>query len=148
LLGFLENIEPDFPLSVAINDRLAKVIAEGAEAADLAAFVRALSHSQNIEQRKMLIEVILLHPKSSSIEVLASVASRCWQDLEGELLLAFLNVLANNEQGQPAFNALVADLMSLPNKREHILQAFRSEKRSEELMIAIGSLMKSVQQAS
>jgi hypothetical protein len=96
----------------------------------------------------MLIEVILLHPKSSSIEVLASVASRCWQDLEGELLLAFLNVLANNEQGQPAFNALVADLMSLPNKREHILQAFRSEKRSEELMIAIGSLMKSVQQAS
>jgi hypothetical protein len=146
LLGFLENIEPDFPLSVAINDRLAKVIEQGAEPADLAAFIRALSHSQNIEQRKMLIEVILLHPKSSSIEVLASIASRCWQDLEGELLLAFLNVLASNEQGQAAFNALVADLMPLPNKREHILQAFRSEKRSEELMIAIGNLMKSVQQ--
>jgi hypothetical protein len=37
--------------------------------------------------------------------------------------------------------------MPLPNKREHILQAFRSEQRSEALMIAIGNLMKSVQQA-
>ena len=133
---------------MAINDRLARVIKDGAEAADLAAFVRALSHSQNIEQRQILIEVILLHPKATSIEVLASIASRCWQDLQGELLLAFLNVLATNDQGQPAFNALVADLMPLPNKREHILQAFRSEKRSEALMIAIGNLMKSVQQAN
>lgn len=147
LLGFLENIEPDFPLSVAINDRLAKVIADNAQPADLAAFIRALSHSQNIQQRKMLIEVILLHPKATSIEVLASIASRCWQDLSGELLLAFLNVLATNEKGQDAFNALIADLMPLANKREHILQAFRSEKRSEALMNAIGNLMKSVQQA-
>jgi hypothetical protein len=96
----------------------------------------------------MLIEVILLHPKATSIEVLASIASRCWQDLKDDLLLAFLNVLATNDQGQGAFNALVADLMPLTNKREHLLQAFRSEKRSEALMIAIGNLMKSVQQVS
>ena len=148
MLGFLENIEPDFQLSVAINDRLAKIIEDGAEAADLAAFVRALSQSQNIDQRQVLFEVILLHPKATSVEVLASMASRCWQDLKGDLLLAFLNVLAKNDQGQGAFNALIADLMPLPNKREHILQAFRSEKRSEALMTAIGNLMKSVQQAS
>jgi hypothetical protein len=148
LLGFFENIEPDFPLSLAINDRLAKVISEGAEPADLAGFVRALSHSQNIEQRQVLLEVILMHPKAISVEVLASMASRCWQDLKDDLLLSFLNTLAENDQGQGAFNALIADLMSLPNKREHILQAFRSEKRSQKLMIAIGNLMKSVQQAS
>jgi hypothetical protein len=81
------------------------------------------------------------------VEVLASIASRCWQDLKGDLLLAFLNVLATNDQGQGAFNALVADLMPLANKREHILQAFRSENRSEALMACIGNLMKSVQQA-
>ena len=148
LLGFLENVEPSTALTLSITARLESLINNGAEAAELAAFVRALSHSQNIEQRKKQIDLILSHPKATSVEVLASIASRCWKDLDGELLLNFLNILAKNDQGQDVFNALIADLMPLPNKRNHILQAFRSENRSESLMKAIGNLMKSVQQAS
>merc|ERR1711879_870661 len=53
VLGFLENQSPDQVLTSAINDRLAAVIDSGATPADLAAFARALSHSQNIQQRRL-----------------------------------------------------------------------------------------------
>ena len=146
LLGFFENIQPDYKLMVAINDRLAKTIDSGAEAADLAAFVRAISQSQNIEQKLMLLHAILQHPNAKSIEVLASMGSRCAQDLAGPLLSSYLEVLAVNDQGQQAFITLVAELMMQPNKRNDILQAFRQPERSEALSTAIGALMQGVQQ--
>ena len=145
LLGFLENIQPNHELSVAINDRLAKVIEDGAEAQDLAGFVRAVSQSQNKEQRLLLLHAILQHPSARSIEVLASMASRCTADLNGALLMSFLEVLAINDQGQQAFITLIAELMMQPGKRSDILTAFRNPERSENLSNAIGALMQGVQ---
>ncbi len=140
LLGFMENQAPDQVLTSVINDRLAKVISSGATAADLAAFARALSHSQNIQQRRLLLQAMLQHPCSRSVEVLAALSSRCWADLDGSLLMSFLETLSVNEQGQDAFTALVGDMMTLPGMRHRMLVAFEDEGRSEELDAAIQAL--------
>tara|TARA_R110001583_G_scaffold707_18_gene6461 strand:- start:952 stop:1974 length:1023 start_codon:yes stop_codon:yes gene_type:complete len=141
VLGFMENISPGQALTSAVNDRLASVIAGEPDANDLAAFARALSHSENIEQRRLLVQALLAHPKSRSVEVLAAVSSRCWADLEGELLLAFLRTLAVNEQGQNAFAALVADMITLPGMRQRMLAAFSSGQHSPQLDQAITRLL-------
>lgn len=148
VLNYLENVHPNSALTIAINDRLAQVIAGNAESADLAAFSRALSHSQNEVQRRQLLSAILQHPKTQNIEVLAAIASRCWQDLEGDLLMAFLELLAGNDQGQNAFNAIIGDLMPLKGMREAVLGVFRDPSRSDVLTAAIEGLMKGVQQAT
>lgn len=144
VLGFLENQSPDQVLTSAINDRLAAVIDSGATPADLAAFARALSHSQNIQQRRLLLQAMLQHPQSCSVEVLAAISSRCWADLEGGLLIAFLETLARNEQGQDAFTALVGDMMTLTGMRHRMLAAFSDESRSDVLDHAIRELLQIV----
>ncbi len=145
VLGFLESQSPGQLLTSAINDRLAAVIKDGATPADLAAFARALSHSQNIQQRRLLLQAMLQHHESRSIEVLAAISSRCWADLEGPLLLVFLEALACNEQGQDAFIALVGDMMTLPGMRHRMLAAFADESRSDTLNDAIQALLKIAQ---
>ena len=147
LLGYLENAQPGHELTVAINDCLSQVVGGGAEAADLAAFARGLSQSVNEQQRQLLLQAILAHPNSKSVEVLAAIGSRCWTDLDGELLKAYLECLAENEQGDDAFVALVADLMTLTGMRERILQVFRSPERSAALSNAIGKMMSLVSAA-
>lgn len=147
LLGYLENSQPCHELTVAINDSLSQVVAAGAAADDLAAFARGLSHSVNEQQRQLLLQAILAHPNAKSVEVLAAIGSRCWRDLDGELLKAYLECLAVNEQGDNAFMALVADLMTLSGMRERILAVFRSPERSEALVGAIGKLMSLVSAA-
>lgn len=141
LLGFMENIQPAQPLTSALNDRLAVLIGNGASSADLAAFARAISGSQNVGQRRQLLQAMLAHPAACSVELLAAMSSRCWQDLDGELLVAFLETLARNEQGEQAFNTLVADLMTMPVMRERMLQAFARPTLSAPLRQAFDGLL-------
>lgn len=148
LLAFLENIEVGHELSLALNDCLSMVVSDGASEADLAAFVRALSQSVNHAQRMALLQVMLAHPLGRSLEVLAAIGSRCWQDLRGSLLQGWLENLAINEQGQAAFNALVGELMALPGCRAAVMAVFREPQRSDALSRAIGALLQQVRQAS
>lgn len=140
LLSFLENVAPDQLLTSALNDSLAVVVREQAAAADLAAYARALSGSVNVPQRQLLLSLLLQHPQSRAVELLAAVGSRCWRDLQGELLLQYLEALARNEQGSGAFNALVADLLALPGMRVHFMVAMASPHQSAELAQAIQQL--------
>ncbi|MGB1091195.1 MAG: DUF3549 family protein [Oceanobacter sp.] len=141
VLGFMENMSPGAELTSALNDRLAEVIKQGAEAEDLTAFVRALSHSQQLEQRRLLIHALLAHPNARSVEFLAALSSRCWMDLEGDLLIQFLETLVVNEQGDQAFATLIADLMTLPGMRQRMLAAFSHSSLSNGLRSAIESLL-------
>jgi len=144
ILGFMENIAADQQLTSSVNDRLAAVIQSGASANDLAAFARALSHSENLEQRHLLLAAILRHPQAVQVEVLAAISSRCWADLSGDLLLDFLEVLAANSGGANVFNALIADMMSLPGMRQRMMTAFTSGKMSKGLEQAVTSLLGAV----
>lgn len=144
VLGFMENIAPGQALTLALNDRLARVIADGASSADLAAFARALSSSQNLEQRRLLLQAMLAHPQAGAVEVLAAVASRCWMDLDGELLNSFLEVLARNDQGEQVFTTLVADLMTLSGMRQRMLTAFAAPGLTPGLQAAIHRMLSMV----
>ncbi|MEC7546315.1 MAG: DUF3549 family protein [Pseudomonadota bacterium] len=139
LLGFLENAEPDVNLTIALTDSLATRMKDQPSATDLALYCRAMSQSVSVNHRREILELVLKHPLASEVEVLSAVASRCWQDLEGDILSLYLERLAL--AGQDVFLALVADLMTLPGKRKVILEAFRNPQRSEELGAAIGILM-------
>nr|WP_281423958.1 DUF3549 family protein [Oceanobacter mangrovi] len=141
LLGFMENIAPDQQLTSALNDRLAAVIEQGATANVLAAFARALSHSENLQQRQLLLAAILRHPAAVQVELLAALSSRCWADLAGDLLRDFLEVLANNQGGENVFNALVADLMTLPGMRQRMLDCFAAGQHSPKLDQAITRML-------
>jgi hypothetical protein len=139
LLGFLENAEPDVNLTIALTDSLATRMKDQPSATDLALYCRAMSQSVSVNHRREILELVLKHPLASEVEVLSAVASRCWQDLEGDILSLYLERLAL--AGQDVFLALIADLMTLPGKRKVILEAFRNPQRSEELGAAIGLLM-------
>ena len=141
LLNYLENIRPNQALTSAINDSLAVVVAAEPSAADLAAYARALSNSENIEQRQLLLLAILQHPLKHTVELLAAVGSRCWRDLKAELLLTYLECLARNEQGRGAFNALLADMLTLPNMKVEVLSALASPDCSAELSQAFTELV-------
>lgn len=144
LLGFLENVAINQELTSAINDALAKAVAQPIEAAELAAFARALSQSANVVQRRELFAALLQHQHRYTVELLAAIASRCWQDLHGELLLQYLECLARNEQGEGAFNAIVADLLTMPGVRHQFVQALASPQRSNELAQAFEKLLASI----
>ncbi|HBS42754.1 MAG TPA: DUF3549 domain-containing protein [Oceanospirillales bacterium] len=139
LLGFLENAEAGPQLTNALNDALAQVMAEIPQAADLAAFARALSASVSVDQRQQLLDLMMLHPAARDVEVISALGSRCWQDLEGRRLHNYLELLA--ALGDQVFSALIADLMTLPGMRGRILEAFRNPQRSDQLSTAIGHLM-------
>ena len=148
VLGFLESQQPGQSLTSVINDTLSAVVAEGANAGDLAAFARALSQSVNADQRILLLQALLQHPAKHSIELLAAMGSRCWQDLRGNLLLNYLECLAHNEQGEGAFNALVGDLLSLPGMRQHFMAVLGSPERSDTLVKAIEKLFSMVREGA
>lgn len=141
ILNFLENTAPDHALTLAINDSLAVAVADIPTAEDLSAYARALSQSENTEQRQLLLLAILQHPLNKSVELLAAIGSRCWKDLEGELLLTYLECLARNEQGKGAFNALLADILTLPNMKEAVINTLSSPKCSPELNQAFNELV-------
>src|SRR5690554_8232765 len=91
LLNFLENTQPNQELTTAINDALALTVANEATAPELAAYVRALSNSENRQQRQLIMLVILQHPLNKYVELVAAIGSRCWQDLSVDLPLSYLD---------------------------------------------------------
>lgn len=141
VLNFLENTQPDQDLTLAINDSLAVVVTGSPTAPDLAAYARALSNSENIQQRQLLILAILQHPLNKSVELLAAIGSRCWRDLKDDLLLTYLECLARNEQGRGAFNALLADILTLPNMKVEVMAVLASPECSSELSQAFTDLV-------
>ena len=107
----LENAQPDQNLTSALNDGLAQWWRRSPVPLT-SPLTRALSNSINIAQRQQLLAAILQHPHSQSVEILAAVARDSWQDLQGSIA-ELLECLARNEQGQPAFNALVCRFVGL-----------------------------------
>jgi septum formation inhibitor-activating ATPase MinD len=84
---------------------------------------------------------------TADVEVVAAIASRCYNDLaDADLGLQFLELLA--KLGHENFIRVITDLMALNELRPHLLQAMRQPKRSQELMEAIGALFEKATQAA
>jgi hypothetical protein len=106
----------------------------------VASLIRALSSYPADQAKIELMRQVLESPMGAEIEVLAAISGRCWDDLKDKKLLSvFVEKLAL--QDDMAFNAILADLIMIPDMRELILDVMRSEKRSPALVQRFGGFM-------
>jgi len=111
----------------------------------LTSSIRSLANTSSVGLKKQMITEVLQSPFANNLSVLVMTTAKCWEALDdNELLTLYLEKLATNASGAKLFNALVADQMFLPGKREQILQIFRSPGRSETLTAAVGDFFKQV----
>jgi len=126
-----------------VNHTLAKAfILRGKDSIDdgeKVACLRAVSQSPDVTSRQQWLKQIMSEDQVVGVEILATITSKCGQDLLADPLMGlFLHQCASN---QGVFNGLVQELMFQPNLRTKVLEAFRADQRSPALIQAIGSLM-------
>ena len=141
LISFAENLEHSAigdALSFSLNARLQQEVrVKKINSPLVAALIRALSNSQDISNRQYIIQQLLVTDVVQDLEVIAAIASRAWQDItQKDNLPLFMQALAY--QPQAAFNAILIDIMGIPNQREPILEALRDPKRSPLVAKRIG----------
>lgn len=113
------ELEPELGLS--INNQL------------VATLVRALSGAEPMSMRQVLLQLVLASSVGKDIEVIAAISGRAWTDLHSPpVLIAFVANLA--EQTEMAFNAILADLMMIPDMREKVLGVMRDPNQPKQLM--------------
>ncbi|WP_426416388.1 DUF3549 family protein [Aestuariirhabdus sp. LZHN29] len=138
----LENEAIDHSLTEVIAQRAIALIDENAAEGLLAALLRGISHSKAPAIRQRLIDQLLESPLANSAEILAAIASRCWEDLEDPLRLQrFLEQLAITPAGNKCFNRVLLDLLLLPDMAPRIMAQFRNPERSDSLGNAIGAFL-------
>lgn len=101
--------------------------------------LRAISQSTDAASRREWLAAILADQKQTSVEMLATITSKCSQDLLDSQLMGLFVQQCAADQG--VFNGLVQELMFQPKLRVKVLEAFRANNRTPELIQAIGALM-------
>ena len=131
----LENQRLNHVLAKAFIERGKTSIDEGEKVACL----RAVSQSPDAVSRQQWLQQIMAKDNTVGVELLATIASKCSEDLlTAELMGLFVHQCATD---QGVFNALVQELMFQPKARIKVLEAFRAQERSPPLIQAIGALM-------
>lgn len=130
-------------LGDALIDRLRRAAAEqSSDIALLAALLRGLAGSvRQARVAQAMVELLQL-PLARHIEVLAAISGRAWELLlaPGHLRL-FLERLAENPHGQPAFEHCVADLLSLPALAPSVRNAMRDADQSAAVRTAFERML-------
>jgi hypothetical protein len=111
----------------------------------LTSTLRGISQSKSHVLRNKLIQKVLLSDASTRTDLLTSIAGRAWESLlDEDLRDLFLERLAHNQAGQEFFNAILSDLLYLPDTRAAMQASLRQSQRSEALNQAIGRLFSHV----
>ncbi len=131
--ALLENISLAPELGeVLVADLTAQLERPDPDLRLLTALLRGLSSAQPDMLRQKVLTQVLSEPLANDVEVLAAISARLWLDLHDlKILNLFLEKLA--VQNQMAFNALLTDLMLLPEMKQKILQLMRREDRVDVL---------------
>lgn len=131
----LENQKLDHLVSKAFILRGEASINDGEKVACL----RAISQSTDAASRQHWLKQILDKDNMVGVELLATITSKCSEDLlKPDLMGLFIHQCAAD---QGVFNGLVQELMYQPKLRIKVLEAFRAEDRSPSVSQAIGVLM-------
>jgi hypothetical protein len=109
------------------------------DAGEKVACLRAVSQSPDFLSRQKWLKEIMSKEQTVGVELLATIASKCSQDLVADSLMNLFIHQCAADQG--VFNGLVQELMFQPKLRVKVLEAFRADERSPALIQAIGSLM-------
>ena len=111
----------------------------------LVSSIRAVANMTSTDLKHSVITEILKSHFASNSSVIIMIAAKCWEALDDNALLKlYLETLAANPAGETLFNALMADQMFLPGKRDQILKIFRDPDRSDALSAAVGSFFQQV----
>lgn len=139
---FLESASPAIGIVEVLSQRIKAELQESKpDIAQICACLRAVSNSPATGLVDQMVKLVLQHPCSRDIEVLATISGRIWRILKQKLLCQlYLEQLAQNDAGQAAFSQLLADLMFMPGIRPHIMQVLRSSSRSDSLSKAVGEM--------
>ena len=128
----LENTNPQKHLSQALAEKLEIELKTGINNQLVAMLLRALSGAEPETLRRESLQLALASPLGKDIEVMVAISGRAWNDLHfAPVLTAFVENLG--EQGEMAFNAILSDLMMIPDMRELIFAEVSDEKHSSEL---------------
>ncbi len=143
LSTFLEITEPQAGLVEVFAQRVdMELQEEKPDIVRICACLRAASNSPAKGLVGQMVMHVLKHQCSQNIEVLATISGRIWRVLEQDnICQLFVEQLARNDAGQTAFSQILADVMYMPNMRQHIMQALRSTTRSAQLSRAVGILL-------
>jgi hypothetical protein len=141
----LENSSPKKQLTQVLGNILGKQLESNKPNIKLtSALLRALSGAKPDKLRRGYFLTVLVSDLSTNIEVLVAISGRAWLDLhDEELLVPYIERLA--KQNQMAFNAVVADLMMLPEMKQKVLDVMRRADRSDLLSQKLSEFMKVLQ---
>ncbi|GLQ32080.1 DUF3549 family protein [Litoribrevibacter albus] len=148
LLALLENEELTTELSLAILNQLEQEVASATpNQALIATGLRALSGSKAQQPRQALILKILTEsPLKNDLEIISTIISRCWTDLENpELCYQLFERVAEQEAAEQIFIQLFIDLVAIPGVRPWLMTMVRRTERSEALSRCIGQLFGAIQ---
>jgi hypothetical protein len=143
LCGCLEHEAISTAVAERLIERIAAELASDApDSATIVSALRGLSFSRAQALRKPILLKLLNSPLACSIDLLAAIAARCWNDLQDEQVCqSFVEALASNTLGQEGFNQILADLMFIPGMRHSLLTQLRNPSRSEKLTAAVERLL-------
>ncbi|MCF6189419.1 MAG: DUF3549 family protein [Cocleimonas sp.] len=164
----LENIKPQGSLAQALVAKLENIISEsmvaersrstpphfymmndntepkaGANTQLISMLIRALSGAEPKALRQSMLQKILDSPLGKDIEIIAAISGRAWNDLSDKSVLkAFVTNLAN--QNQMAFDAILSDLMMIPDMRELLLSEVNGDNQTIGLSEKFDQFMRNV----
>ncbi|MET0065024.1 MAG: DUF3549 family protein [Candidatus Thiodiazotropha sp.] len=136
----LENSAVPEEISAALLARIkAELERDTPDPQVLSAGIRGIAQSTSDIIRNKLIIEILSDDISIRSDLLVSIAGRAWEALRDPVLRnLFLERMAVNEAGEAFFNAVLSDLLYLPDTRPLLQSSLRQAERSEALSLAIG----------
>lgn len=139
----LENRDPGEELAAALRSRLQDGLRDTETGPALvAALLRGLGARERGGLRREAFAMALESSRGQELEVLVAIAGRGWEALRDTgLRLRFLECLARCDAGDAVFAQVVGDLLFIPGMRPVLLESFRHEGRSDELVRAIGDMM-------
>lgn len=139
LIPFCQCLEHE-AINPTVSQALLGRLKQATEANVVSALIRSLSNSQDQTSLQSAIELCLSHPAILTVELLASLSSRCAETVtQDQNIMVYLEHLA--AAGPEVFKGLCAELMFNAQLRPRLLSAFRQPERSNILAEAIGSLM-------
>ena len=149
LCNALENEPCNAELTQVIQSQITRLLDTGDDSQETINKVNsALRALANTPASQLKVQQVLHSQLGTQPAILVMLAAKNWEALDDEKLLKlYLEQLAQNSNGQELFNALVADQMFMPGKRNMILTIFRDPDRSEALSKAVGVFFQHINQA-
>jgi hypothetical protein len=105
--------------------------------------VRALTGTQSESMRRAALMWVLESSIGKEIEILVAISGRAWNDLHQKELLGVF-ILNLSYQEQRAFNAILVDLMMIPEMKELVLEQVRMPDRSAKLSLKLTEFMNAI----